>query len=440
MKNRLKTALTGALAAALLCAVLPVPGARASDHADPIDLWNRERLEGGITDLFFFPDGDNMVVILCVRRALTQTSSLELTPYTYSVHMDLRSTVVHWDAAAPAPQTPEPGPTLQEYTWRYGGKVERPDAITPTVTISFRLMDDATLAAKPLITGLPLEPDDERIVVHAGAANDYFAIDDNNVNVWTGVADDPFIFPVFFKTNVVAMVMTIPRSLFPAAQEDWILWADSRIDDKQIDHVGRSLRTQNPRFELYNTLPPSQQPAASLEEHEHPSLMRDLFLRIGLNSIFAYRAWDHVPDVMLFTTEEGLDFGVRREDGTPVLSNGDASYPNGRRLEDDVAARLARYGDTLLYEISYIAGGWPRATQNDNAERQPDGTSTLPRDEFPYLAKPWPDRDPPEQFKISMRNKLKLAGLAVAVLALWLFTAWLLAAWLDRRRQRRRFL
>ena len=41
---------------------------KSSDHADPINL---EVLESGITDLFAFPDGDQMIVILNTRRALT---------------------------------------------------------------------------------------------------------------------------------------------------------------------------------------------------------------------------------------------------------------------------------------------------------------------------------------------------------------------------------
>ena len=36
------------------------------------------------------------------------------------------------------------------------------------------------------------------------------AVDDTKVNIWTGISDDPFIFPNFFRTNVVAMVARIP--------------------------------------------------------------------------------------------------------------------------------------------------------------------------------------------------------------------------------------
>ena len=165
------------------------------------------------------------------------------------------------------------------------------------------------------------------------------------------------------------MVMTIPVSAFPDGQKDWLLWGTSSKGNRQIDHVGRSLRTQNPRFEMLNTLPPRQHKAAIDEEHEHPSLLRDIALRFNMQSLFAYRTWDHVPDVMVYTTRFGVGF------------------PNGRLLTDDVAALLAQHGDTLLLELSHHTGGWPRRTTNDK--------DFLAK--FPYLAAPWDDKpaEPP---------------------------------------------
>src|SRR5688500_2709634 len=104
-------------------------GAPASDHADPIDPFSREQLEAGSTDLFVFPIDENgmpvhpfkrtdgislerpdlsprpaltdeqraqikdLIVILCVRRQLTQSGKLNLEPYRYRIHFDLHSTV-----------------------------------------------------------------------------------------------------------------------------------------------------------------------------------------------------------------------------------------------------------------------------------------------------------------------------------------------------------
>src|SRR5688500_4716279 len=99
----------------LLIVPLMVPSdTRASDHADPIDPFSREQLEAGITDLFVFPIDEkgmpahpfertdaislerpdlnsrpaltdeqrgqikDLIVILCVRRQLTQSGKLNL--------------------------------------------------------------------------------------------------------------------------------------------------------------------------------------------------------------------------------------------------------------------------------------------------------------------------------------------------------------------------
>ena len=101
-----------------------------------------------------------------------------------------------------------------------------------------------------------------------------------------------------------------------------MLWATSTENGKQIDHVGRSLRTQNPRFEMLNTLPPNQHVKAIEAEHHHPSLMRDLALRINLQGTFAFRDWDEVPDVMLYSKRSPVGLperppADRRRGGAP---------------------------------------------------------------------------------------------------------------------------
>jgi hypothetical protein len=56
-------------------------------------------------------------------------------------------------------------------------------------------------------------------------------------------------------------------------------------------------------------------------------------------------------------------------------------FPNGRLLPDDVAALTCATGDCILQELSFVEGGWPRATVNDKPFL----------DDWPYLAEPWPD-------------------------------------------------
>jgi hypothetical protein len=189
------------------------------------------------------------------------------------------------------------------------------------------------------------------------------------------------------------MLVHIPLRYFGPDESDWLIWATSHKGTKQIDHVGRSLRTQNPRFELLNTLHPSRHKEAITEEHSNPSLMRDLFLRLGFDSYFAYREWDFVPDVMIYTSRYPVGF------------------PNGRLLKDDVAAILAQHGDTLLLELSHHNAQWPRVEDNYQKGFSP---------EFPYLAEPWSDPAPTTQHNISSKNMLILVVLGLCLLLVFL--------------------
>jgi len=123
--------------------------------------------------------------------------------------------------------------------------------------------------------------------------------------------------------------------------------------------------------------------------------MRDLFLRAGLESLFAFREWDFVPDVMIYTSR------------FPV------GFPNGRLLTDDVAAILAQHGDTLLLELSHHNASWPRETKNDKTFLK----------EFPYLAEPWPEREPPERHHLSWKNTLILWALGLLALLILVLAA-----------------
>lgn len=395
--------------------------ASASDHADPIDIVGGAPQEPGITDLFFFPvkangapaspfvrpDGislaepelgprpeltaaqraeiDAFVVILCVHRLLVDPSKLDLDPYTYRIHMDLTSPITFVDPQGPvgagASASGPAGygrpmaasrrvPTAGELRARYGGRVDSAEGIRADATIEIQLRDDASFAPGwPKYAGL-------REV--------------GGIESTSGVFADPFIFPPFFGANIVGMVFKIPRSCFAEDQIDWILWATSSRGSKQIDHVGRSLRTQNPRFEMLNTLHPRDHVAALERESRNPSLPRDLFLRIGLQSTFTYREWDFQPDVMIYTMRYPVGF------------------PNGRLLTDDVAAMLAQFGDTLLLELSYNNAAFPRATTSDEPFRAT----------FPYLAAPREDPRKPTPRSLTTASKVKLAAIGLSIAAL----------------------
>src|SRR5919108_271329 len=117
------------------------------------------------------------------------------------------------------------------------------------------------------------------------------------------------IFSRFFKRNAIVMVLSIPFASFPKDQRDWILWGTStRIKDGvQIDHVGRSNRTQVGRFDFLNTLHPSQHVAA-IEEHNRTrerieKFLMDCFppLVNAFQPLFKIRPFDYFPDVMIYT-------------------------------------------------------------------------------------------------------------------------------------------
>jgi hypothetical protein len=275
-----------------------------------------------------------------VRRTLTASKPYPLSPYEYVVNIDL-TTPVTFDS--------------DEDRARYGGTVATPDKIHPDVTFTIHLNDDTTLKSMN-VKGLK---------------------DPDRIRVYTGVRDDPFVFPRFFKVNVISMVMSIPKDAFPAGQQDFLLWGTTSKDGVEFDHVGRSIRTQLPRFFWINTSPPSEHVKILMEKKEtidkvynflkgnkewYSKAVADL-----LQTSFQIRKYDLVPDVMVYTNRFP------------------AGYPNGRLLTDDVVAQTCGFGDCLLQDISFIEGNWPRATVSDKPFL----------DEWPYLAEPWPEKPEP---------------------------------------------
>jgi hypothetical protein len=358
--------LVAALGLVLAVAGLVPYVVHASDHADPVG--SREPTSN-ITGLFIYPDGDRMVLIFNVNPALVAAGPFDLEPFEYTVYMD-QHTPITFDS--------------QEDRARYGGTIAAPEGISPDVTIRFRLNNDTTVREQSFdgLTGT------------------------EDIRVFTGLRDDPFIFPRFFRRNIIAMAMSIPMTSFPAGQQDWILWGTTSRAGTQIDHVGRSIRTQLPRFGYLNTVPPSQQVAATMDEMRKWDRRYDFLNRYRETSplagliqfTFQIRKYDLVPDVMIYTSRFAPGF------------------PNGRRLADDVVAVTCQVGDCLLQELSYIEGDWPRQTVNDKPFLA----------EFPYMAEPWPAQaaPPAPPSLLPLAGGVLLLVLVVAVGAFWLFLRW----------------
>jgi len=320
-------------AQALLFAALLVsfaPPALASDHADPIFLSDPE---ANITGLFCFPHDDQLVLILNVRRSTTKGTPFPLAPYEYDINIDTHSEVTYDD----------------ENRARYGGKVTNPEGISADINIKIHLNDDITF----------------KDVAYTGLK------DTKGITTWSGLRDDPFIFPRFFKKNVLSLVFSIPQSALPAGRQDFLLWGVTSKNGKEIDHVGRSNRTQLGRFYFINTLPPNQHVAAIMKEMKKTDAITKWLKKYklttplgnGYSMLLGIRKYDLAPDVMVYTTHYPVGF------------------PNGRLLTDDIVAKTCETGDCDLQELSFTEGKWPRALVND----KPFSANA------PFEADPWPD-------------------------------------------------
>jgi hypothetical protein len=267
----------------------------------------------------------------------------------------------------------------------YGATINNPDTIAEEATLDFRLrllrddtsasveIDSATIAGINGITNL-LPSDrvnvrDLSALPPGGSGKvDNRKWNPGSINVQAGIFDDPFIFPRFFRGNVFGIVVSVPLALLrqpdgSSAHENTILlWATThKGDGTQSDHVGRSLRTQLPRFGYLNPFHPSRHVASILRRHSNPTLFENS-LTTFIAPLEAHRFYDLSPDVMVY-------------DLTKL-----ARFPNGRWLEDDVAATLKDAGEPLLYELSLAESRqFPRATTNDKPFRK----------KFPYLPAPW---------------------------------------------------
>ena len=383
---------------AISLALLTTTGARASDHADPAWLSNTKQ-EANLTGLFFFPVGDRYVAILNTRPTLTAPPPYNLKPYTFTIDIDTHSAVQFPPPAPPPPPAPLPMPAppagvapaptpapvsaaaqaLNGDFARYGGRVVNPAGIGPDVSFTFALENDATLRPEKLtIVGLdpqvPVQVFNDSNLYNLRTNPDVYK---NSIWVYTGVRDDPFIFPKFFNANIVTMIVSVPKSAFRTTSQDWLLWGVSKRarNGEKIDHVGRSNRTQLGRFDILNTAEPNRHVKILRDATAARVKVQDFLKEVlrpvsNLNQLsgFLLRSYDYAPDVMIFSTRYP------------------AHFPNGRQLEDDVARITCDNGDCPLQENSYIdSKAYPRATKND----KPFLT------DFPYLAERWAWRPQP---------------------------------------------
>ena len=369
-----------------LCA--PHDVCRGSDHADPQSVTNpfyvQPEPDANITDLHAFMvdrlvgennqviEGEHLIVSLCVRRALipAQEPKLNFKGYKFRVHFDLNPKVVRSSgdrdgAMAQMFEGTNSRDALHDMDRSmqalYGGIIAEPDKIMEDALLEFELeLTTEANQAQAVITG---KPRTDHFTAAPNVVRSGDGLRPGVINIQAGIFDDPFIFPRFFRRNVVGIVTAIPLSAVPLphGKAPILLWATTHKGEKQIDHVGRSLRTQLPRFGYLNDKPPSEHVKEITRVHDRPTLMEDI-LATFITPLEAHRHYDSVPDVMIYDLR------------TP------AKFPNGRALRDDVGKALADAGETLLLELSYTESKqFPRAETNDKEFRNT----------FPYLAPRW---------------------------------------------------
>jgi hypothetical protein len=339
-----------------------IPKTYASDHADPVPPIKQKGLDDGLiglNGLYGFVDGDQMIVMINAGRALIDVPddiATGMKDTLYKVHFDTH-TPVTFD---------NPG-QLQ----RFGGSIT-PEAwpnIAPDASITFRIKKDPKggvsagriiLQSEPVATGLS---------------------DPSQIKYQVGLFDDPFIFPAFNNKNTVSMIASIPLAAFAGKPRNFVLWATAhRSNGTQFDHVGRAGRTQQPRLDILNTLPPSKQVPA-IDEERNKNMMQQSLLKAVLNKevknfinrelstriqqIFQIRRYDSdIPDVMILNLDRPI------------------GYPNGNVPGDDVVRNtcIEGVGECQLWEIASFADPClPRRTYPD----KPLSNS------LPFLGEPW---------------------------------------------------
>ncbi|MGH8551602.1 MAG: hypothetical protein ACRERU_23955 [Methylococcales bacterium] len=349
----------------ILAVLIGFPGVQASDHADPVPPIKPKGLDDGLiglNGLFGFVDGDRLVVMVNVSRAIIDVSDeigAGIKATSYQVHFDTH-TPVTFD-----------NPTQ---LLRFGGSIAAADwpNIAPNASITFRIQKDSRSGVSVKRIVFQSRP------VAAGLSNA------DNIQYEAGLFDDPFLFPPFNNKNTVAMIASIPLSSFAGDPRNFLIWATAhRNDGTQFDIVGRAGRTQQPRLDILNTLPPSKHVPAVVEERTKNMMQRTFFksllngefkdfiereLSTRIQQIFQIRRYDSdIPDVMILNLDRPI------------------GYPNGQVPGDDVVRNtcIEGLGECQLWEIASFAD--PCAPRR-NFPDKPFSNS------FPYLGEPWSEQ------------------------------------------------
>lgn len=323
-----KSRLPSVIGAALIAAGLAAGTTIAADHGDTPNLIGIPRHDARISDLFVFTHEDNLVLVLGTFPNLPGMSYQFPADLTLRFHIDNHSKVSFDNQVDNA---------------HFGGTIVRPRNIGADIVLEFTFDD----------MGAP--------ILNASGLSDSQAQD---IEIFAGMRDDPFIRGPQIGRNVAALVVEFPLAYAlggggadshsgacsrgaqkqgrcdDQSSDDVILvWATSKVPDitgPQADLAALALRSQcgqmicnavdGPDLNLRNQTPPQK-------------YARVLGLR---------------PDVVIFDTTRP------------------AGFPNGRVLTDDVVDIVAPFGQNIL------GNDFPCPSAND-----------VPfLNDFPYLAPP----------------------------------------------------
>ena len=262
----------------------------AVDHGDTPLLKAVGRHEARLAGLFAFTRGDNLVLIVTTDPTIPPGTTEYLFPPDLAIDIAVdNDSEVSFD---------DPDDLAV-----FGGTIVKPRRIAEDIVFKVQFGEGAP---KLKITGLSRSEREE-------------------VVMFTGLRDDPFIRRPRIGRNIAAIVLEMPLSNILRDQDTLVIWATSKVVDVRgrfQDLAGRALRSQFPENNLMNTTHP----------RGHTRLL-------GVP-----------PDVVIFDTS------------IP------AAFPNGRELTDDVVDLVGR--------------------PLPGEEPSPDDNDVPFLEEFPYLAPP----------------------------------------------------
>jgi hypothetical protein len=276
--------------------VLLGQAAWAADHSDAPRLRDAGRADAQITDLHAFTNGDRLVLSLC----LDQFVPPEVTEYRFASDLTVRFEIdnhsrVSYDSEADILQ--------------FGGTIVRPGNISPDISL------EVTFDHK----GRPK-------LKASGVKGKY----KQDIRLFAGLRDDPFIRRPRAGRNVAAVVIELPLAGVVDDQPELLIWATTKVPEfagPVSEHAGRALRS------MFN------EPLNQLRPRDH-------LAEVGV-----------VPDVMIYNT------------------SAPARYPNGRELADDVV--------DLTVDIPLPGGTLP-----GEGPTFPTANDVPFLEAFPYLAPP----------------------------------------------------